>query len=166
MATTPDNDVQDLAGNSVDEALEAVSDVDAEHSSDPMEDWESALEEQNAAASTQLDQASPAADSVFKPLSKIETGERTSLDIEALKDVPVQMTVELGRTRMTIRELLHLGQGSVVDLATMAGEPLDILVNGHLIAQGEVVVVDDNYGVRLTDILTPSDRLSRLAIKR
>ena len=82
-------------------------------------------------------------------------------DIDLIMDIPVKLTVELGRTKMTIKELLRLTQGSVVD--GLAGEPLDILINGYLIAQGEVVVVNDKYGVRITDIITPSERMRRLS---
>lgn len=82
---------------------------------------------------------------------------------DLIMDIPVKLTVELGRTRMTIKELLRLTQGSVVALDGLAGEPLDILINGYLIAQGEVVVVADKYGVRITDIITPSERMRRLS---
>lgn len=85
----------------------------------------------------------------------------TLQDIDLI--MPVKLTVELGRTRMTIKELLRLTQGSVVALEGLAGEPLDILINGYLIAQGEVVVVADKYGVRITDIITPSERMRRLS---
>ena len=78
-------------------------------------------------------------------------------------DIPVHRTVEVGRTKMTIKELLRLSQGSVVALDGLAGEPLDILLNGYLIAQGEVVVVADKFGVRITDIITPSERMRRLS---
>ena len=78
-------------------------------------------------------------------------------------DIPVQLTVELGRTRIPIKNILQLAQGSVVELETMAGEPMDVLVNGYLIAQGEVVVVNDKFGIRLTDIVTPSERVKRLS---
>jgi flagellar motor switch protein FliN/FliY len=84
-------------------------------------------------------------------------------DIDLIMDIPVKLTVELGRTRMTIKELLRLTQGSVVSLDGRAGEPLDSLINGYLIAQGEVVVVADKYGVRITDIITPSERMRRLS---
>ncbi|CAG8917541.1 unnamed protein product, partial [Penicillium salamii] len=84
-------------------------------------------------------------------------------DIDLIMDIPVKLTVELGRTKMTIKELLRLAQGSVVALDGLAGEPLDILINGYLIAQGEVVVVNDKYGVRITDIITPSERMRRLS---
>src|SRR3546814_7717849 len=79
-----------------------------------------------------------------------------------IMDIPVQLSVELGRTRLTIKNILQLGQGSVVELDGLAGEPMDIFVNGYLIAKGEVVVVDERYGIRVTDIITPSDRISRI----
>lgn len=123
----------------------------------PQDDWADALAEQNAAPAA-------AAQSVFKPLATKETGQGT--DIDLIMDVPVQMTVELGRTRLTIKNLLQLGQSSVVELDGLAGEPMDIFVNGYLIAQGEVVVVDDKYGIRLTDIITPSERINRLNSRR
>jgi len=84
-------------------------------------------------------------------------------DINMILDIPVQLTVELGRTRIPIKNILQLAQGSVVELETLAGEPMDVLVNGYLIAQGEVVVVNDKFGIRLTDIVTPSERLRRLS---
>ena len=108
--------------------------------------------------------AQPAAQSVFKPLAGATGG--TGTDIDLIMDVPVQLTVELGRTRLTIKNLLQLGQGSVVELDGLAGEPMDIFVNGYLIAQGEVVVVEDKYGIRLTDIITPSERINRLNNRR
>jgi flagellar motor switch protein FliN/FliY len=84
-------------------------------------------------------------------------------EMNLILDIPVKMTVELGRTKMTIKELLRLSQGSVVSLDGLAGEPLDILINGYLIAQGEVVVVSDKFGIRITDIITPSERMHRLS---
>lgn len=84
-------------------------------------------------------------------------------DIQMILDIPVQLTVELGRTRVPIRHILQLGEGSVVELEAMAGEPMDVLVNGYLIAQGEVVVVNDKFGIRLTDVVTPSERLRRVS---
>ncbi|EMM0382043.1 flagellar motor switch protein FliN [Pluralibacter gergoviae] len=84
-------------------------------------------------------------------------------DMNLILDIPVKMTVELGRTKMTIKELLRLSQGSVIALEGLAGEPLDILINGYLIAQGEVVVVSDKFGIRITDIITPSERMHRLS---
>jgi flagellar motor switch protein FliN/FliY len=83
-------------------------------------------------------------------------------DIDLILDIPVQLTVELGRTKIAIKNLLQLAQGSVVELDGLAGEPMDVFVNGCLIAQGEVVVVNDKFGIRLTDIITPSERIRKL----
>jgi len=141
----------------------------------PQDDWAAAMAEQTAAApaaapapapaaSAAQAAAQPAAQSVFKPLAGTTGG--TGADIDLIMDVPVQLTVELGRTRLTIKNLLQLGQGSVVELDGLAGEPMDIFVNGYLIAQGEVVVVEDKYGIRLTDIITPSERINRLNNRR
>lgn len=97
------------------------------------------------------------------PLAKDSLVSHFSEDLDLILDIPVKMTVELGRTKMTIKELLRLSQGSVVSLEGLAGEPLDILINGYLIAQGEVVVISDKFGIRITDIITPSERMHRLS---
>jgi len=83
-------------------------------------------------------------------------------NIELIMDVPLQVTVELGRTRKLIREILELGPGSIVELDKLAGEPVDVLVNGKLIAKGEVVVIDENFGVRVTEIVSKLERASNL----
>lgn len=83
-------------------------------------------------------------------------------DIEFLLDIPLEVTVELGRTRMLIKDLLQLGQGSVVELEKIAGEPMEVLVNNKLVARGEVVVVNEKFGVRLTDIASPTERIRHL----
>ena len=83
-------------------------------------------------------------------------------NLDLILDIPVHLTVELGRTKIAIRNLLQLAQGSVVELDGLAGEPMDVLVNGCLIAQGEVVVVNDKFGIRLTDIISPAERLHRI----
>lgn len=98
---------------------------------------------------------------LFKPLSGQGSG-GASNDIDMILDIPVQLTVELGRTKISIKNLLQLSQGSVVELNAMAGEPLDILVNGTLVAQGEAVMVDERLGIRLTDVVTPSERIRKL----
>lgn len=92
-----------------------------------------------------------------------DSGAVAGNDINMILDIPVQLTVELGRTRIPIKHILQLAQGSVVELEALAGEPMDVLVNGYLIAQGEVVVVNDKFGIRLTDIVTPSERMRRLS---
>ena len=118
--------------------------------------WADALNEQQATPSKS------AADAVFQQIGGGDVS-GTLQDIDLIMDIPVKLTVELGRSRMTIKELLRLSQGSVVALDGLAGEPLDILINGYLIAQGEVVVVADKFGVRITDIITPSERMRRLS---
>jgi flagellar motor switch protein FliN/FliY len=80
-------------------------------------------------------------------------------NIALLLDVPMRVTVELGRTKMTIKEILGLGEGSIIELDKLAGEPVDILVNDKLIAQGEVVVIDENFAVRVTKIVSPMERI-------
>jgi len=104
------------------------------------------------------DQVSPASFATFAPTS----GSTAGNDINMILDIPVQLTVELGRTRIPIKNILQLAQGSVVELEAMAGEPMDVLVNGYLIAQGEVVVVNEKFGIRLTDVISPSERIKKL----
>jgi flagellar motor switch protein FliN/FliY len=127
-------------------------------------EWAAAVAESKpetaSEVATAVEQAAPAA---FASLaSGPPPGVNAGNDLSMILDIPVQLTVELGRTRIPIKQILQLGQGSVVELETMAGEPMDVLVNGYLIAQGEVVVVNDKFGIRLTDIVTPSERLRRL----
>ena len=105
--------------------------------------------------------ARAASDSVFRPLAQ-GNALAGSRDLEMIMDIPVKLAVELGRTRITIKQLLELAQGSVIELDGLAGEPMDILINGYLIAQGEVVVVEDKYGIRITEIITPSERVQKL----
>ena len=124
------------------------------------DEWASAMAEQTATDAA----AQPAPAPVFQPLAATAGNPATAThnDIDLILDIPVQMTVELGRTKIAIKNLLQLAQGSVVELDGMAGEPMDVLVNGCLIAQGEVVVVNDKFGIRLTDIITPSERIRKL----
>jgi flagellar motor switch protein FliN/FliY len=124
-------------------------------------EWAAALAETKpeTASEVQTDQVSPASFQNFAPTTASTAGN----DINMILDIPVQLTVELGRTRIPIKHILQLAQGSVVELEAMAGEPMDVLVNGYLIAQGEVVVVNDKFGIRLTDIVTPSERMRRLS---
>ena len=109
----------------------------------------------------------PATAQVFQQIQDTPAAAPSSsagpVDIARVLDVPVQLTAEIGRTRITIKSLLQLSQGSVVELDGLAGQPLDVLINGYLIAQGEVVVVNEKYGIRLTDIVTPSERMQKLA---
>ncbi|MEW7848773.1 flagellar motor switch protein FliN [Massilia aurea] len=137
---------------------------DQEHIDD---DWGAAIAEQAAAEAAALERqqtatAPAAAAAVFKDFSNKGARNETPNDIDFILDIPVQLTVELGRTKIAIKNLLQLAQGSVVELDGLAGEPMDVLVNGCLIAQGEVVVVNDKFGIRLTDIITPSERIRKL----
>lgn len=123
---------------------------------------EAAAEETGEAAEeTPASEAKVASDDVFRPLTQ-EDGAAASRDLEMIMDIPVKLTVELGRTKLTIKQLLELAQGSVIELEGLAGEPMDILINGYLVAQGEVVVIDDKYGIRITEIITPSERIHKL----
>jgi len=119
--------------------------------------WAAAMAEQASTAAV----AQPAPE-IFPELSGKPAGNGIASDIDMILDIPVLMTVELGRTKIAIKNLLQLAQGSVVELDGLAGEPMDVLVNGTLIAQGEVVVVNDKFGVRLTDIITPVERIRKL----
>ncbi|HOY69901.1 MAG TPA: flagellar motor switch protein FliN [Methylotenera sp.] len=122
------------------------------------EDWDAAMSEQaSALQANKADQSQ-----VFTEFSAKNKLQDTQNDIDFILDIPVQLTVELGRTKIAIKNLLQLAQGSVVELDGMAGEPMDVLVNGCLIAQGEVVVVNDKFGIRLTDIITPAERIRKI----
>ena len=99
-------------------------------------------------------------DTQAKKAAKSEADEIHNLDF--ILDIPLRVSVELGRTKILVRDLLQLGQGSVVELAKFAGEPLELLVNDKLIARGEVVVVNEKFGLRLTDIISPVERIEQL----
>jgi flagellar motor switch protein FliN/FliY len=126
-------------------------------------EWAAALAESKPETASEVraaaEQVTPASFQNFSPTA----GSTAGNDISMILDIPVQLTVELGRTRIPIKHILQLAQGSVVELEALAGEPMDVLVNGYLIAQGEVVVVNDKFGIRLTDIVTPSERMRRLS---
>lgn len=127
------------------------------------DDWGAALAEQAAATAAAAPAAPEPAAAVFEPLAQGAGQNAMAHDIDLILDIPVQLTVELGRTKIPIKNILQLAQGSVVELDGLAGEPMDVLVNGCLIAQGEVVVVNEKFGIRLTDIITPSERIRRLS---
>lgn len=131
------------------------------------DDWAAAMSEQTTAddALAALDaESAPVAQpaNIFQQFGDTANKTEGLRDFEMILDIPVQLTVELGRTKISIRNLLQLGHGSVVELDGMAGEPMDVLVNGTLIAQGEVVVVNEKFGIRLTDIITPAERMKKL----
>ena len=128
------------------------------------DDWAAAMAEQAEAEAVAKPAAEARPANVFENLSPEAAGlsPEAAKNLELVMDIPIQLSVELGRTKMPIRNLLQLAQGSVVELNELAGEPLDVFVNGCLVAQGEVVVVNEKFGIRLTDIITPSERLKKL----
>lgn len=134
---------------------EADSAVDQDAMAD---EWAAAMEEQGdddkKADEFQQVQA--------KPLDNSSTAESGDVKLDVILDIPVTIAMEIGRTKLSIRNLLQLNQGSVVELDRLAGEPMDVLVNGTLVAHGEVVVVNEKFGIRLTDVISPADRIKNL----
>ena len=145
--------------DNMDDMENPVVEDDGQSSED---DWASAMAEQAITESTGGQAATAQPADIFPSFggAPSQTGMMNELDM--ILDIPVQISVELGRTKITIKNLLQLAHGSVVELDAKAGEPMDVLVNGTLIAQGEVVVVNDKFGIRLTDIITPSERMQKL----
>lgn len=121
-------------------------------------EWEKPLEEEQPAPTAAATQPPPGS----APAAASPAKNQGLPNIELLLDIPLEITAELGRTRMLIHDLLQLGQGSVIELNKLAGEPLEILVNQKLIARGEVVVVNEKFGIRLTDIISPVERIKQL----
>lgn len=132
-------------------------------------EWIMVMGEQQAMPSPAPQHAAPSAqaplESQARPVQKVEFGSfepshgpEMPANLNMLLDVPMQVTVELGRTKMTVHDVLNLGSGSIVELDKLAGEPVDFMVNGKLIAKGEVVVIDENFGLRITDIVSPMER--------
>ncbi|WDY60681.1 flagellar motor switch protein FliN [Pseudomonas sp. PSKL.D1] len=133
----------------------------AEQGADAEDPWAAALAEQAESVPAPAPAGNGAESTVFKPLGTAKPAASVR-ELEMIMDIPVKLSVELGRTRITIKQLLELAQGSVLALDGLAGEPMDILINSYLVAQGEVVVVDDRYGIRITEIITPSERVQKL----
>lgn len=125
------------------------------------DDWAAAMAEQTTEDVGAMGGAQPA--NIFPSFGGGVHQPGMLNELDMILDIPVQITVELGRTKITIKNLLQLAHGSVVELDAMAGEPMDVLVNGTLIAQGEVVVVNDKFGIRLTDIITPAERMRKVS---
>lgn len=138
------------------------------------DDWAAALQEQadeeqtggaevdDADAADNLDVQAHQMDDLSGGDLGAEFGSTEDVKLDAILDIPVHISMEIGRTQISIRNLLKLNQGSVVELDRLAGEPMDVLVNGTLIARGEVVVVNDKFGLRLTDIISPAERVKKL----
>ncbi len=142
---------------------------DSDNESDVMDEWAEALEESGDASSddSSSDAATATADADvtaagFDNLEDNSSASGDDINMDVILDIPVKLSMEIGRTSVNIRSLLQLNQGSVIELDRMAGEPLDVLVNGTLIAHGEVVVVNEKFGIRLTDVVSPAERVKKL----
>ncbi|TDO98299.1 flagellar motor switch protein FliN [Marinomonas balearica] len=149
MAEEENPDAAGMDSELADEWAAAMSESGDEATEDVDDVWAEAMSEQEVKP-VQLDELPATTDGAI------------SSDLDLIMDIPVNLSMELGGTDIAIRNLLQLTQGSVVELDRYAGEPLDVLVNGTLIAHGEVVVVNDKYGIRLTDVVSPSERIKRL----
>jgi len=136
-----------------------------QESADAEADWGAALEEQAVA---EAEDATPADDGDDFEKAEMQTLEEDSnidaddINLNVIMEIPVTLSMEIGRTQISIRNLLQLNQGSVVELDRLAGEPMDVMVNGTLVAHGEVVVVNEKFGIRLTDIISPQERVKKL----
>ena len=139
-------------------------DIDDEPNQDEMADeWAAAMEQQAAEESEEAEAQSVELDDFdMAAASEAVAGGDGTPDLDVILDIPVNISMEVGRTSITIRNLLQLNQGSVIELDRLAGEPLDVLVNGTLIAHGEVVVVNEKFGIRMTDVISPSERIKKL----
>lgn len=135
-----------------------MSDEDDVNQGDMADEWAAALEQQEQ----EEGQAGNAQQMDLDDFSGVGKGIEGSPDLDVILDIPVTISMEVGRTAITIRNLLQLNQGSVIELDRLAGEPLDVLVNGTLIAHGEVVVVNEKFGIRMTDVISPSERIKKL----
>jgi flagellar motor switch protein FliN len=124
------------------------------------DDWAEAMSEQSDSESTNANDDLPEAPLQNLQADNVNNGETASL--EAILDIPVSLSVQIGQTKISIKNLLQLNQGSVVELERLAGEPLDVMVNNTLVAHGEIVVVNEKYGIRLTDIVSTHERVKKL----
>lgn len=140
-----------------DELMSGGGDVDQSAMAD---EWAAAMQEQTDVEATQTNVNAVELDEFVDeavPSTRVD-----GQDLDVILDIPVSISMEVGRTSITIRNLLQLNQGSVIELDRLAGEPLDVLVNGTLIAHGEVVVVNEKFGIRMTDVISPSERIKKL----
>ncbi len=135
---------------------------DEENTEAEEDPWADALNEQAESEAADAQAADVVADTAgFDELSD-ESTPCSDVNLDVVLDIPVNLSMEIGHTKISIRNLLQLNQGSVVELERLAGEPMDVLVNGTLIARGEVVVVNEKFGIRLTDIISPAERVKKL----
>lgn len=123
------------------------------------DDWAAAMQEQSdneSAAEQDFEKVGP------QTLDQNTSAKQSDVNLDVILDIPVTIAMEIGRTRISIRNLLQLNQGSVIELDRLAGEPMDVMVNGTLVAHGEVVVVNEKFGIRLTDVISPAERIKNL----
>ncbi len=143
-------------------------DTSETQNTEPGDDWGAAMEEQvESDVPTQADKKKTADENyepaAFKDLDD-NSNQLATIDanLDVILDIPVTLSMEIGRTELPIHSLLQLNQGSVVELDRLAGEPMDVLINGTLIAHGEVVVINEKFGIRLTDVISPAERVKKL----
>jgi flagellar motor switch protein FliN/FliY len=144
-----------------------MSDEEDVNQDDMADDWAAAMAEQDDTSQDDIDavlaqtkdDVSPAPMDEFSNSAKNVDG---APDLDVIMDIPVRISMEVGNTEISIRNLLHLNQGSVIEMDRLAGEPLDVLVNGTLIAHGEVVVVNEKFGIRMTEVISHSERIKKL----
>ncbi|MEE9435411.1 MAG: flagellar motor switch protein FliN [Candidatus Adiutricales bacterium] len=145
-----------LDQNDIDKLMSTDSDLSS--------DFDDSLKEEMEPAEAVPDESPAAELPSFEPTERDASGsDLDSKSLDFILDIPLEVTVQLGKTKMLINDLLQLGQGSVIELTKLAGEPLEILVNNKLVARGEPVVVNEKFGVRLTDIISPIERVKRLS---
>ena len=153
-------DAPESASDDWAEALEEQAEQETANESGTEAGWDEAMQEQEAAgeniASAKFQEFNNQAG------TSVNGNPEEEINLDVILDVPVTISMEIGRAKINIRNLLQLNQGSVVELDRLAGEPMDVLVNGTLIAHGEVVVVNDKFGIRLTDVISPSERVRKL----
>lgn len=159
----PENSKQENAGADDEWAAAMQEQTEAEADVSVDADWGEALEEQAAAKSSQDIQTAEFQDFDDQAGKVGQTAVTEDINLDVVLGVPVTISMEIGRTQINIRNLLQLNQGSVVELDRLAGEPMDVMVNGTLIAHGEVVVVNDKFGIRLTDVISPAERVRKLS---
>ena len=163
----------DLDGKDLDADLDFDADANAKTKASDEDalaaDWAASLAEEEAVNTekkiTETSTAQQATDAKFKDMTETArqpSDNKLKRELDFILDIPLDVSAELGRTRLLINELLQLGQGSVVELNKLAGEPLEVFVNGKLVARGEAVVINEKFGVRLTDIISPIERVKQL----
>jgi flagellar motor switch protein FliN len=172
MAEDEHGEQESVAGDSSDEALADEWAAALEQQGEEEGDGAESREDEWAAAMAEAEAAEPGVSgnkadtdvrsAAFESFDENAGGNSGAPDLDVILDIPVTISMEVGNTQIAIRNLLQLNQGSVIELDRLAGEPLDVLVNGTLIAHGEVVMVNEKFGIRLTDVISPSERVKKL----